>query len=220
MRSIWPFSSYSAPPFRALNEEQSKWESTKSAHDRWYWNGCLYNAVYRFQSKCHCSNELSKQPYWTRKSAPDTLLLVFYSSRLQMQPFITPCSTCGPDFLSSTALVGCLFTKCHLMGPKLTFRLHSREKKCINRAFCSCQMSTNPIRIRSSISRYICMDVWVQGGRGNMWYKSWKLLDNASKVFLSQCTSNNIQRLKFRHKGSILRGQKNTHVEYAHKEAS
>lgn len=64
------------------------------------------------------------------------------------------------------------------------------------------------------------MDVGVQGGRGNLLEKSQRLPDNASKVFLSHCTRNNIQRLKFRHKGSILRGQKNTHVEYAYKEAS
>lgn len=132
----------------------------------------LCNAVCRFKSKCHCSSELTKQPYSTRKPAPDTLMLGFYSSPLQMQPFITPCWTWSPDFLSSTELTGCLFTKCHLMGPKLTFRLHSGEKKCAKRAFCLCQMSTNLTRIWSCISRYMCMDVWVQGGRGNMWYKS------------------------------------------------
>lgn len=129
------------------------------------------NTIHRFKNKWHrcgsvattLQNNPPRQGGWPQMAWCSCFkALCSKCVRLSLLP--------EPEVLSSTALVGLVFTKSCLMGPKLTLGLNSEGKqtkqnktKRKKREYCLCKMSRSLISIWPHISHYVRMDVWVQG---------------------------------------------------------
>ena len=134
--------------------------------------GCPCNAIHSSKNKRHCcvSVPATSQNNPTRQRNQTQMGWCFCFKALGSKSSHLPLLP-ESEVLSSTVFVGLAFTKSCLKGLKLTFGLNFLKKK-VKREFCLCKMSRSLIRIWACISHCMCMVVWVQGGRGNMWEKS------------------------------------------------